>query len=781
MLPKKISATPNGNLGSAFDAFLLMQHVPASVVINQDLDILQFRGATSLYLQNSSGKANFNILKMANVEITFELRNAIHNAIKTKQTVCKTGIEMNRKKTGNAIRIVDIEVSPFKIEGEDDLLVIVFSGHPQMEIVEPIALDGKTNTVAKDLRIKKLEEEIAAARSDMASITQDQEAANEELQSANEEIVSSNEELQSLNEELETSKEEIESTNEELITTNQELQIRNQQIEELYNYNETILSTVHEPMLILDKDLRIKSANKSFCTFFQISEEDSTRVLLYKLGNGEWNIPRLRELLEEIVPKNNHFEGYEVELTFPNIGHKIVILNAHRIQQSNKKELIVLAITDITDERHLANALRLKEKKEMEARLDNKKKALQKSNESNNELIEANTIAELRTQIAEDAVKAKQQFLSNMSHEIRTPMNAIIGFTNVILKSKLNKTQKEYLNAIKVSGDALIILINDILDLAKVNAGKMTFEQSSFDLSSSISSILQLFESKITEKNITMQMNYDEHIPPMLIGDAMRLRQIILNLLSNAVKFTTKGSITINVKLLSEDTEKANIEFTITDTGIGIAKDNLEQIFVSFEQANKETSRSFGGTGLGLAIVKQLVELQGGSIILKSEIGVGSTFGFVMNFEKIKTALVIDNNENHETISKELLKERSIKNVKVLVAEDMPLNQLLIKIILQGFGFEIDIVDNGKIAIEHLQKNTYDIILMDLQMPELNGFEATAFIRHEMNSQTPIIALTADVTTVDVGKCLSVGMNDYISKPIDEDILYNKIVKYLGR
>jgi len=777
---KKSSAAMNGNLGSAFDSFLLTQHVPASVVINHDLEILQFRGATSLYLQNSSGKASFNILKMANIEITFELRNAIHHAIKTKQMVRKTGIEMNRDKSENAVRIVDLEVSPLKIEGDDTLLVIVFTGQLQKATKEEPNADINSNSIAKDRRIKKLEEEIAAARHDMASITQDQEAANEELQSANEEIVSSNEELQSLNEELETSKEEIESTNEELITTNQELNVRNQQVEELYSYNETILSTVHEPMLILDKDLRIKSVNKSFCTFFKVSEDESTRILLYKLGNGEWNIPRLRELLEEIVPKNNHFEGYEVELIFPKIGHKIMILNAHRIiQQSNNEELIVLAITDLTDVRKMAMALQVKEKKVLEGQLEVGKIALQKSNESNDELIEANSTAELKTQIAEDAVKAKQQFLSNMSHEIRTPMNAIIGFTNVVLKTKLNDTQKEYLNAIKVSGDALIVLINDILDLAKVNAGKMAFERSSFDLGQSICLMLQLFESKIQEKNVILHTNFDNNIPPIVIGDAMRLRQIILNLMSNAIKFTNEGTITMNVRLVSENDDNATIEFKITDTGIGIPLERQAQIFNSFEQASKETSRAYGGTGLGLAIVKQLVELQGGTIILQSEVGIGSTFGFVMSFEKIKTTMPLETIEKQEFIPKELLKGNT--KVKVLVAEDLPLNQLLIKIILQDFGFEIDIVDNGKKVIEYLQKNTYDIILMDLQMPELNGFEATAYIRHEMKSKIPIIALTADVTSVDIGKCLSVGMNDYISKPIDEEILYTKIMKYMKK
>ena len=775
---KKTAITTSGNLSSAFDSLLLSQFVPASVVINHDLEILQFRGVTSLYLQNSSGKASLNILKMAHIEITFELRNAIHQAIKTKQPVHKTGIEMNRDKIGTAIRIVNIDVTPLKVEGEEDLLVIVFKGEPQTDLLEIPIKNGKNNSVAKDRRIKKLEEEIAASRYDMASITQYQEAANEELQSANEEIVSSNEELQSLNEELETSKEEIESTNEELITTNQELQARIQQVEELYDYYETILSTLHEPMLILDKDFRIRSANKAFCKIFHATEEESLGISLYKLGNNQWNIPRLRELLEDIVPKNNHFQNYEVELTFPIIGKKTMLLNAHRIiQQSLKEELIVLTISDITDIKKLAIELQVKEKKVLEIQLEVEKKANKKIEESNSELIEAKSNAELKTQIAEDAVKSKQQFLSNMSHEIRTPMNAIIGFTNVVLKTTLDETQKEYINAIKVSGDALVILINDILDLAKVNAGKMTFEQVSFDLFTSISSMLQLFETKIREKNLELIKKYDNSIPQILIGDPLRLRQIILNLVSNAVKFTEKGNLTIGVRKLKEDSKKVTIEFTVTDTGIGIAKNKLAHIFNSFEQAAIETSSFYGGSGLGLAIVKQLVELQGGTINVNSEIGKGSSFGFVLNFDKINSK----KDTKLNLIKRNTIAEPLLKNIKILVVEDVQLNQLLIKIILLEFGFEFDIVSNGKLAIENLKKNNYDIILMDLQMPEMNGFDTTAYIRKKMNSKIPIIALTADVTDMDIEKCLTVGMNDYISKPIDEKLLYSKITNYLKK
>ena len=396
-----------------------------------------------------------------------------------------------------------------------------------------------------------------------------------------------------------------------------------------------------------------------------------------------------------------------------------------------------------------------------------------------NELIEAKSNAEYKTQIAEDAVKAKQQFLSNMSHEIRTPMNAIIGFTNVLLKTNLDDSQKEYLDAIKISGDALIVLINDILDLAKVNSGKMTFEQTQFDLHYSITTILQLFNQKVKENNVELLNEYDTNIPPILMGDPLRLRQILLNLLSNAVKFTKEGTITICVKIVNEDAEKITIEFSLCDTGIGIPTNKLKNIFNSFEQASQETSRSYGGSGLGLAIVKQLVELQGGKIEVTSKVGKGSNFTFTLGFIKINAITNQQVGQNQKLIQDETTIKPLTKTIKVLVAEDVALNQLLIKIILMDFGFDFEIAANGKIAIELLQKNKYDIILMDLQMPEMDGFEATDYIRNKLQSAIPIIALTADVTTFDLAKCTAIGMNDYISKPIDEKLLYNKIIKYV--
>ncbi|HWY12508.1 MAG TPA: ATP-binding protein, partial [Bacteroidia bacterium] len=317
-----------------------------------------------------------------------------------------------------------------------------------------------------------------------------------------------------------------------------------------------------------------------------------------------------------------------------------------------------------------------------------------------------------------------------------------------------------------------IVLINDILDLAKVDAGKMIFEQLPFKLSDSISAMLHLFETKVQEKNIQLIKEYDDSIPEVLLGDPVRLHQVILNLVSNAVKFTTKGKIGVTVHLLNETENEATIEFSVSDTGIGIAEDKLNHIFDNFEQATSGTARLYGGTGLGLAIVKQLVEAQGGKVFVKSKVDEGSTFTFVLTFKKTIAK-----------VEKEVIRKQKpepwAKNIKVLVAEDVKLNQLLMKTLLEEYGFGLDLAENGKIAIEKLKDNAYDLILMDLQMPEMNGFEATEYIRNEMKSETPIIALTADVTTMDVTKCKAVGMNDYLSKPVDDKLLYKMIMKYV--
>jgi PAS domain S-box-containing protein len=378
-------------------------------------------------------------------------------------------------------------------------------------------------------------------------------------------------------------------------------------------------------------------------------------------------------------------------------------------------------------------------------------------------------------ELAEKLAGAKDQFLASMSHEIRTPLNGIIGFTKILLRNETTEKQRHQLDAIKTSSDILLVLINDILDLAKIEAGKMNIETTELKLSELINSVLGSFELRFQEKELKINKQYDKNIPKILIGDPVRINQILLNLLSNSVKFTGNGGqISVSVKLLSEDKVTTNIELVISDTGIGISQEKLGVIFQPFMQSSSDTARKYGGTGLGLSIVKQLLDLMGGTVSVKSEVNKSSCFTIILPLKKT-TATEISKEIETKIHSDELLR---LGKLKILLVEDIPINQFLAQTILHDFGFETDTAENGKIAIQLLEKNQYDIILMDLMMPEMNGFEATQHIRRKMQapkSTIPIIALTADVTKADVDKCAEVGMNDYVSKPINETDLLNKI------
>jgi CheY-like chemotaxis protein/HPt (histidine-containing phosphotransfer) domain-containing protein len=267
---------------------------------------------------------------------------------------------------------------------------------------------------------------------------------------------------------------------------------------------------------------------------------------------------------------------------------------------------------------------------------------------------------------------------------------------------------------------------------------------------------------------------YDESIPEVLIGDPVRLHQVILNLVSNAIKFTSKGKITVAVEKKEEDERKVTLEFSVTDTGIGIAEHKIGSIFDKFQQASSGTARLYGGTGLGLAIAKQLIVAQGGQIWVKSRLGEGSTFAFTLSFRKTKESLSPEKDQNVS------VETTGNDHGRILVAEDVTLNQLLMKTLLDDAGYEVDIASNGRIAVDKLRENTYNVVLMDLQMPVMNGYEATEEIRNVLKLDVPIIALTADVTTADVEKCRAIGMNDYISKPVDEKVLYKKLAQYIS-
>jgi signal transduction histidine kinase/response regulator of citrate/malate metabolism len=380
-------------------------------------------------------------------------------------------------------------------------------------------------------------------------------------------------------------------------------------------------------------------------------------------------------------------------------------------------------------------------------------------------------------QIALQSVMAKDQFVANMSHEIRTPLNAIQGFSRLLSQTPLNKEQNRYAQIIETANKNLLNIVNDVLDFSKIEAGAFPIRKNQFNLKREIKELEIMFETMAADKGIQLVIENDKGISGFYLGDDDRLQQVLVNLIGNAIKFTDKGSVTLTTKLLAETNKEVRINFIVTDTGIGIPSDKVHSIFERFEQIDNSFSRQHGGSGLGLAIVKKLTELMGGNIQVKSELGNGSSFMVELPFEKVSDKAMV---------SSDLLSERkqtpqSILSKTILIAEDNQLNQMLVESILNKSNIRTVTVNNGEEAFTILEKIHIDLILMDVQMPGVDGILATKLIREKYGDAIPIIAMTAHVQDSEKQKCLQAGMNAYLTKPINEEDLINTIDHYLSK
>jgi two-component system, chemotaxis family, CheB/CheR fusion protein len=623
---RKKSSSNSTMLDSIIDSALLAEYMPACAVINKDMEILKFRGSTSLYLSHPQGNASLNILKMIRPEFSFELRSAIQTAFKSKAPVKKEGIGISSG-TGKLSRMMSLDVVPLKIEWDEPLLLIIFT---EQQIIEKyIDEKGKKRDSTKgELKLRQQSAELAHARAEMQAVVEAQERAYEELQAANEEIVSTSEEFQTLNEELETSKEEIEATNEELTTTNQELQMRNEQLAEAYDFSKAISETMHEPMLVLDNNHRIKSANKAFYKYFMVLENDTEGKLLYELGNHQWDIPRLHELLRNIIKKDINFYDYEITHEFPNIGKKTMLLNAARlVQKTQNEKLILLTFIDAT----LRPIKQKKEKEKLHNIITERTSELKRSYD---EIDEKNISMKKMN-------KGLEAFTFISSHDLQEPLRKIKTFASLVKEEGkgLSSTGKGYLDRMEETVGRMQMLIQDLLAYSQVENAEKKLEKT--DLHEIVQEVISGFTETIIEKHAEIKTELHCEINVV----RFQIRQLFQNLISNSFKFShpkrfpriliksalTKGNV---IKIKGVQPQKKYCHITIVDNGIGFETQYKERIFEVFQRLHEFDD--YKGTGIGLAICKRIVENHNGIITAKGKLNKGAQIDIYIPFRKIE-------------------------------------------------------------------------------------------------------------------------------------------------
>ena len=503
-------------------------------------------------------------------------------------------------------------------------------------------------------------------------------------------------------------------------------------IQESLTQKESLLKSSGEFMAVCNHRFEFDFLNQAGCTLLALSEEGSSKSFLDFVKEKEC-------FQEDIVPKVIQKNGWIGELTIDNgnrvfpVACKIIPFGSPTLSH----EGFYVVLRDVTES----------------------KEAIQKLVSAKNK--------------AENNMMVRQQFLAKISHEIRTSMSAIIGLSNLLIDKGLKGDKLEFAHAIKLSADNLLVIINDILDISKIESGKLTVENVRFDFTKLMLGLKSIFQHKIESGGVQFKYDIDSKIPQYLIGDPTRLNQILLNLLSNSEKFTEHGQIALSAKLMHASDKSVKLRFRVKDTGIGIAGKNLEKIFQEFIQESDNTSRLYGGTGLGLAIVKQLVSLQNGKIWVESSKNKGSSF-----FLEIEYGV-----SEHEAIEKKITQKKftdfTFKSANIIMAEDYPMNRLLAKSLFKKWGVNLKIVHNGKELLKEIEKNSYDIILMDVQMPEMDGIEATKILRKK-GVKTPVIAITAHTYKEEQILCSEAGMDDFLTKPFEESDLKQKLVDYLN-
>ncbi|VUD40976.1 Sensory/regulatory protein RpfC [Thalassocella blandensis] len=731
---------------------LIEQLGRASVVINDNFDIEHVYGDINPFISLASGKPVLNMAEIVNNAHKHELRALVFKALRTKLAV--EGQARKIKIDGKLFKS-RLKIYPLQVEDHNDrILLVTFETLNELKHGED--LDSLENSSDK---VKELEDELATAREHLQTVIEELETSNEELQSMNEELQSSNEELQSSNEELETTNEELQSANEELVTINDELNAKTVALEQASNQLNNVKESLAFPLIVINEKSRIVEANHHAIKFFGIHGED---INLFKILPEEFGITNIRDIIDDVCLKGN----------------------SRKLQLEKYQRYYWLHVTPyFSQNEELSGAIL--------------------SFIENTDFIKQNQELIRSRQKAQSANLAKSEFLANISHEIRTPLNTIYGVTEIFERNVDEAKKEQLFSVLRNAAENLKELLDDLLDFAKLEAGQLKLEYDAYSIRNLLNRLVKVFSLSAAEKELTLESNIDDALPEELIGDALRIKQVLSNLISNAIKFTQEGKIEISVKGFHQD-NGFSIQFRVQDSGVGMDRYELAKIFEKFTQANTSISRRYGGTGLGLSIVKELVDLMNGKVEVESEKDKGTAFIITIpaefksiddagarraakDLERSDGSIRIDNHGFKQTIQRKQEEETTkidpaqYSKFELLLVEDNDSNIVIFSSYLDELGCTYDVARNGPEAIDLVTQKSYDLIFMDIQMDNMNGFELFDYLKQKsILNGAKVIAQTANVHRDIVEKCEKMGMDGFLSKPIEfkklEDIMQSNLI-----
>jgi two-component system CheB/CheR fusion protein len=771
LTPPMLRAAVPPEIPTEADRMLLARYAPASVVVDDGLEILEFRGDTHPFLEHGGGQASLNLIRMARKSLLLELRQTIQEARRKNAPARKEGLRIRYR---GQLRELNLEVLPLKGAAEHCLLVVFET------LAAPRNRAGGSapskSRAAGNRESTRLRQELAQAAQTLRAVMEEHDAALEELQSSNEEAVSSNEELQSVNEELQTAKEEVQSANQELATLNRELQERNvqlgqandalkssgEEIQRALDLANAIVSTVRGPLLIMDGELRVEQANRAYYDTFLVRREETEGRPLYELGDGQWDFPSLRTALGEVLPKDSSFDDFEVDREFPGIGQRSMCLNARRLRnEPGRSERILLAIEDRTE--------------------------LKRVQQEREALLTLEQVARARAEVADHL---KDEFVATVSHELRGPLTAMVGWMHILTsgEEKLDPAMlASGLAAINRGIKAQARLIADLLDHSRMVTGKVQIIPRLIDLATLAEAAVESVRTAAKAKDITLEVWRDPRAA-IILGDRDRMQQVLWNLVSNAVKFTPQGGkVQVWVGRVGN-----SVHLRITDTGQGIREDFLPHVFERFRQADSSARRSQPGLGLGLAIVRQLVELHGGTVEAQSAgEGTGATFTMILPIPAL--LMQPTGAEVQEAGSLDLAApavaapepERTLlTGLSVLVVEDDADSRESLVKVLEQYGARGTGAASAREAMQALEVAVPNVLVSDIGMAGEDGYDLIRKVRTlpaERGGRLPALAVTAYGEERDRLKAISAGFQAHVAKPVAPRELVIEVARLAGR